>query len=67
MDAHQRIGDLRGEVRIGVAVAQLRLPQRIAVRRQELHRQRPGRFVLTQQVRRRAGTAASARCIQRAS
>ena len=40
MDARERIGDPGGERRIGVAVAQLRLPQRIAVGRQELHGQR---------------------------
>ncbi len=55
MNAPQRIGNLRGEVRVGVAIAQLRLPERIAVRRQELHRERPGRFVETQQLRRRVG------------
>ncbi len=52
MDAHECIGDLRGKLRIGIAVAQLRLPQRVAVRRQELHGQRAGRFIDAQQLRR---------------
>ncbi len=52
VDPHECLRDLRGELRVGVAIAQLRLPERIAVRRQELHRERPGRFVETQQLRR---------------
>ena len=51
VDLHQRLGDLGGEFRIGVAVAQLGFPERIAVRRQELHRERAGRRITTQQLR----------------
>ncbi len=49
MDARQARRHQRGEVRVGNAIAQLRLPQRVALRRQELHGEMPGGLVESEQ------------------
>jgi hypothetical protein len=54
VDAHQSLRHLGGKRRVGIAIAQLRLPQRVPIRGQKLHGERSAGFVDTQQPWRRA-------------